>query len=74
MKEVVINIRTSSRTLDLIDRAAEIEGKNRSAFLRDCAAEAAKAVFSKPREIGEPCPLCGSLSTKAMTSCDQKEA
>lgn len=57
--EAVINIRANRRSLDLIDQAAEIEGKTRSAFLRDCAATAAMRVFEKPRQIGEPCPVCG---------------
>lgn len=58
--ETVINIRANRRALDLIDQAAEIEGKTRSAFLRDCATDAAMKVFEKPRQMGEPCPVCGA--------------
>ena len=43
----------------LIDKAANIEGKTRSAFLRDCAIEAARKVFERPQLLGERCPLCG---------------
>lgn len=57
-KETTVNIRAHRRVLRLIDRAAEIEGKTRSAFLRDCAEAAARKVF--PIIAGEPCPLCGS--------------
>ncbi len=57
MAETAINIRVRPRDLDLIDRAADIEGKTRSAFLRDCAEAAARKVFPAP--AGEPCPLCG---------------
>jgi uncharacterized protein (DUF1778 family) len=59
LNEATINIRVHHSRLDLIDRAAEIEGKTRSAFLRDCASAAALKVFEKPREIGAPCPVCG---------------
>ena len=57
MSEATINIRVRTAELNLIDRAAEIEGKSRSAFLRDCAERAAKAVF--PVAAGDTCPLCG---------------
>jgi uncharacterized protein (DUF1778 family) len=63
MAETAINIRAHRKDVDLIDRAAEIEGKTRSAFLRDCASEAARKVFEKPRLFGEPCPLCGSMKS-----------
>lgn len=59
MTETMINIRARSADLRLIDQAAEIEGKTRSAFLRDCASKAALKVFEKPRTLGEPCPVCG---------------
>lgn len=55
--EVTINIRAHRKVLDVIDQAAEIEGKTRSAFLRDCAEAAARKVF--PVIAGETCPLCG---------------
>lgn len=57
--EAAINIRVSRRDLNLIDRAAEIEGKTRSAFLRDCAEREARKVF--PAIVGERCPTCGHI-------------
>lgn len=57
MAETAINIRVRKRDLELIDRAAETEGKTRSSFLRDCAEAAARKVF--PVQVGAPCPLCG---------------
>ena len=57
--QVTINIRANHKTVDLIDRAAEIEGKTRSAFLRDCAEQAARKVF--PILAGERCPVCGHV-------------
>ena len=57
MAETAINIRVRPRDLALIDRAADVEGKTRSSFLRDCAEAAARKVF--PAQAGEPCPLCG---------------
>jgi uncharacterized protein (DUF1778 family) len=62
MAEATINIRASRADLGLIDSAAAIEGKTRSAFLRDCAQAAAMKVFKRPRLIGEPCPVCGALT------------
>ena len=59
MKDAVINVRVSKRDLALLDQAAEVEGKTRSAFLMDCAERAARAVF--PVIIGERCPLCRNL-------------
>lgn len=56
-QEVTINVRARSADVDLIDRAADIEGKTRSAFLRDCAERTARKVF--PVIAGERCPLCG---------------
>lgn len=61
MAETTINIRARHATVALIDQAAEIEGKTRSAFLRDCASAAAMKVFEKPRLAGGHCPLCGQL-------------
>lgn len=49
---VVINIRAASSIVTLIDRAAAVEGKTRSAFLRDCAERSARSVF--PTEVGDP--------------------
>lgn len=43
-KEAVINLRISRQDLALIDAAADVEGKTRSAFLRDCAERAATSV------------------------------
>lgn len=57
-----INIRAHRSTVDLIDRAAKIEGKTRSEFLRACAMTAAQKVFEKPRLYGEPCPVCGAVT------------
>jgi uncharacterized protein (DUF1778 family) len=59
MSDKAINIRAHANDVILIDRAAEIEGKTRSSFLRDCATEAARKVFERPRLFGEPCPFCG---------------
>lgn len=47
MHDATINIRVRRFDLDLIDRAAEIEGKTRSAFLRDCAEAYARLTLAK---------------------------
>jgi uncharacterized protein (DUF1778 family) len=59
-QEVTINVRVNSGALDLIDQAAAVEGKTRSAFLRDCAEREARKAF--PALAGERCPLCGHTS------------
>lgn len=43
--DATINIRVSSQDLDLIDRAAKTEGKNRAQFLRECAERAGRAAL-----------------------------
>jgi uncharacterized protein (DUF1778 family) len=63
-KQTTINIRSHSATIALIDKAADIEGKTRSAFLRDCAIVAAMEVFEKPRLLGEACPVCGHIKSR----------
>jgi uncharacterized protein (DUF1778 family) len=55
--QTTINVRATAKDLALIDNAAEVEGKTRSAFLRDCAEAAARKVF--PVVVGQTCPLCG---------------
>ena len=57
--DAVINMRISKRDMDLLSRAADVEGKTLSQFLRDCAGAAARAVF--PVEVGERCPLCRQI-------------
>lgn len=59
-KDAVMNLRVSKRDLALINQAAEIEGKTRSAFLLDCAERAARAVF--PVAVGDRCPVCGQIT------------
>jgi uncharacterized protein (DUF1778 family) len=44
-REAVINIRAQSRQRDLIDRAAEAVGRNRSEFMLDAACRAAEGVL-----------------------------
>jgi uncharacterized protein (DUF1778 family) len=61
-RDAVINMRISKRDLDLISRAADVEGKTLSSFLRDCAEKTALAVF--PAEVGERCPVCGNVKSK----------
>ena len=63
MPESAINIRVSRRDLALIDKGAEIEGKTRSAFLRDTAeAYALRILQSHWRARGEKCcPVCGGV-------------
>lgn len=58
--EATINIRVSRRDLKLIDQGAEIEGKTRSAFLRDSAeAYAIKILQENWRTGGKKCcPVC----------------
>jgi uncharacterized protein (DUF1778 family) len=60
MAETAINIRVSRRDLRLIDHGAEIEGKTRSAFLRDSAeAYAIKILQTHWRARGaKVCPVC----------------
>lgn len=60
-QEAVMNIRVSKRDLALIDQGAEIEGKTRSAFLRDSAeAYAMRILQDHWRARGKKdCPLCG---------------
>jgi uncharacterized protein (DUF1778 family) len=41
-RETVINIRAQGRQRDLIDRAAEVVGRNRSEFMLDAACRAAE--------------------------------
>lgn len=47
----VIQMRARRFDLELIDRAAEIEGITRSAFIRDSAAAYARIVLAKRRPI-----------------------
>lgn len=44
-REVIINLRARSAQKDLIDRAAEAQGKNRSEFMLDAACEKAEQVL-----------------------------
>jgi uncharacterized protein (DUF1778 family) len=44
-KNEVINMRSRSIDVAIIDEAAKIEGKSRSAFIRDCAERAAIRVL-----------------------------
>lgn len=62
MAQSAINVRVSRRDLGLIDRGAEIEGKTRSAFLRDSAeAEAIRVLQTYWRARGKStCPVCGN--------------
>lgn len=46
-----INIRVRRDDLALIDQAAKLEGKSRSAFLRDSAERKAREVLKKPRLV-----------------------
>jgi uncharacterized protein (DUF1778 family) len=60
--ETAINIRVSRRDLALIDKGAEIEGKTRSAFLRDSAEAYAMSILQqhwRARGAKGDCPLCG---------------
>jgi len=45
MKDRLIKIRTSSKTRDLIDEAAKIQGKTRSDFILSASAEKAQDVL-----------------------------
>lgn len=54
-KDVVVNMRVRKTALGVIDKAAEIEGKTRSAFLRDCAQRAAADVVLE--SLGKPKPI-----------------
>jgi uncharacterized protein (DUF1778 family) len=60
-KEVTINIRAHAALVDLIGRAAAIEGKTISEFLRASSMAEAQKVFEKPRPWGSPCPVCGHV-------------
>jgi len=44
-REKKINLRLDSNTLRTIDRAAQIEGKNRTQFMADCARKEAEQVL-----------------------------
>jgi len=60
--EATINIRVGRRDLRLIDQGANIEGKTRSAFLRDSAEAYAMKILQNDwmaRGAKGPCPLCG---------------
>lgn len=46
---VTINLRADERKRDLIDRAAEATGKNRSEFMLEAACHAAEAVLADRR-------------------------
>jgi uncharacterized protein (DUF1778 family) len=53
MQDANINMRVRRADLDLIDRAAEIEGKSRSAFLREYAEAEAIKILSTPRLVAQ---------------------
>lgn len=59
--EATINIRARPADVALIGRAADLEGKTRSSFLRDCAERAARRVFEKPRLMGHPWKIRGKI-------------
>jgi uncharacterized protein (DUF1778 family) len=44
-REVIINLRARTAQKDLIDRAAEAQGKNRTEFMLDAACEKAERVL-----------------------------
>jgi uncharacterized protein (DUF1778 family) len=44
-REVIINLRARTAQKDLIDRAAEAQGKNRTEFMLDAACEKAEQVL-----------------------------
>lgn len=50
-RSVTINIRAPRQTRDLIDRAAEIKGKNRSEFMLESARQAAQDVLLDQRHF-----------------------
>ncbi len=50
-RSVTINIRASRQTRDLIDRAAEIQGKNRSEFMLESARKAAEDILLDQRHF-----------------------
>ncbi len=50
-REAVINIRVQHRQREMIDRAAELLGRNRSEFMLDAACREAEAVLLDQRLI-----------------------
>jgi uncharacterized protein (DUF1778 family) len=44
-RNITINIRANQNQRDLIDQAAEIQGKNRSEFMLECAYQKAQEVL-----------------------------
>jgi uncharacterized protein (DUF1778 family) len=46
----IISISISSKSLQIIDRGRQIEGKSRSAFMTDCAVKAATDLILHPNK------------------------